>query len=159
MLRTSLSRIGLVALFALPALAQDPTADLVEAAKQAVTYWRGWFAQCPAPKFSNGAWYTESIEGPDTGTVWQIVYVSLDFNTEAVNDIQRLNGTEFLASSTFHGAAQRMFKPGSGWSPWAEGPSIRVNIVRRNGAWTLHSDQPPRPSGYRVLDCAKVPKG
>ncbi|MGE5138224.1 MAG: hypothetical protein ACM3JD_02075 [Rudaea sp.] len=165
-LRMILSTVLFLAI-ALPALSQDPNANLVEAANRVSTYWRGVFAACPARQFPRGALYAEVIAGRMKGSILEIADPSFQFQTDQIDTIAMLNGMEFSASSTLRASAARFFDPKSGWTAWKKAAEFTVNIRRENGKWSSimsdgvsYTETGGGPeTAFRAFNCDRVPNG
>ena len=156
----------LLTFFALPASAQDPNANLVEAANRVAKYWSAVFTACPDPHFARGVLNAEVIAGRMKGNLLQIADPVFQFQTEMIDSMATLNGLEFGASSTVRAFAARYFDPKTGWTPWKQAAALTVSIRKENGKWSVQpadgvsfSEIPGGPeTTFRPLKCDAVPK-
>ncbi|HWR51212.1 MAG TPA: hypothetical protein VN428_08905, partial [Bryobacteraceae bacterium] len=129
----------LLMVIALPASPQDPNTDLVEATNRVAAYWRGVFAVCSDRKFPHGVLNAEVMAGSMKGSVLQIAEPSFQFQTDQIDSLTVLNGTEFSATSTLRAAAARLFEPKTGWTAWKKAAEFTVMCARKmaNGQYGL----------------------
>ncbi len=140
---------GLVLMLGLIYWSQAPNnteSSIVEGARRADIYWNAQFRKCRAVAGQTDAWFGVGSGNGISGSVLSIPNFSLQFRTDSISQLERLNGLEFRATSSLDpGLFRWWILDTKSWRDWQEGTILPTVIIsRKRGVWSID----PSPGTY-----------
>ena len=150
--------LPLVALILSASIAFGEDPDLVEGARRATAYWHSLFLQCGNTQGQSEAWYAVTGSRYQPGSIQMVPELRIQFQTRELSQEQRLNGVEFMASTTLQPGPYRWWiEPKKAWLDWQVGEFAPVSlIIKRKGAWSLQAGQ-DLYDRKALVTCSEVP--
>jgi hypothetical protein len=124
-----------------------------------MTYWHSVFLQCGSNQGQGGAWYAVTSSGPNVGSIQMVRDLRIQFQTNELPQVSRLNGVEFMASTRAEGPVLFRWWSASdkAWRDWQVGEiGLGRNLIKKKGVWSEESGQ----DGYyrkALTSCSEVP--
>jgi hypothetical protein len=143
--------------FGLTAFADEP--DLVEAAKRATAYWNTLFGRC-SNQSQRLVWYAGIFTGSGAGSIQMVPELRIQFKTEDLSEVERLNGFEFKVMSSLEPGPFRWWIPqNKAWRDWQVGEiAVPIVLIKKKGIWSQEI-----PNGRTVDErkaitiCSQIP--
>jgi hypothetical protein len=144
--------IVVLVLSASTAFGEDP--DLVEGARRAIAYWHSQYLQCGNNQGQGGAWYAVTSSVPAPGSIQMVPELRIQFKTMELSQEQRLNGIEFMATTSLEpGPFRWWFAPNKAWQDWQVGDIAPPRtIIKKKGVWSQDSSN-RKP----LAACSEIP--
>ena len=145
--------VVVLSLYGSTAFGDEP--DLVEAARRAMAYWNSRFSHCTGER-GNG-WYATSINVP--GAIQMARELKIQFKTEEISQVERLNGTEFKATSSLEPGVFRWWIPETRtWRDWQVGDiAPPLVLLKKKGVWFVKADPGRSDDGKAYASCSEIP--
>ena len=153
---------GLVLMLGLIYSSQAPNnveSSIVEGARRADLFWSAQFRKCSGIAGQPDAWFGVGTGNGAAGWVMMVRDFSLQFRTDSISQLERLNGLEFRATSSLDPGFYRWWNPGTNsWRDWEEGIYPHpIIITKKRGVWSIGPSTGALSDMKQPSSCAELP--